>query len=184
MLITSTSSFGVSTAGLGGQFNLHLGQGDLSLALLATAGWNRLTQTVTFGSLIIPVFSSDDPDRPNEPDAARTLSQEVYVTYRPILQAGARGQLQYTYWISRGLAVRMGGYLNVHQGRLSGDYVTGPEIAYQVKHEGYPSGFDDGPRLGIEGNSLPGRNYFVTPSPTALQLQGGLHFGIICKPGN
>ena len=170
--------------GVGGQVNVRLGQGDLSMALLATAGQNRLTQTVSFGQLQIPLVLIGDPVERRELGPSGALDRQVYVTYRPILQAGARGHLQYTYWISRGLAVRMGGYLNVHQGRLSGDYVTGSESAYQVKHEGYPSGFDDGPRLGIEGNSLPRRAHFVTPSPTALQLQGGLHFGIICKPGN
>ncbi len=46
----------------------------------------------------------------------------------------------------------MGGYLNLHQGKLSGDYVTVPQVAYQVEREEYPFGFDGGPRRGIEGN--------------------------------
>ncbi len=77
--------------GAGGQLNLRVKQGDLSLALLATAGRNKLTQSVSFGQLVIPLILIGDLVERRELGPSGALDQRVYITYRPMLQAGARG---------------------------------------------------------------------------------------------
>ena len=163
--------------GVGGQVNLRVGQGDLNLGALATVGQNKTWQTVAYGYLGIATVINDQG--PNTLGPSGALDKFAHIHYQPILQTGARLQLQYTYWFSRQVAFAAGGYYAGSKGRLRGDYIRASRIAYQIQRIDYQFEY----YTGIDGYGIPAESYFVTPSPTALQTQWGAHLMIIYKPG-
>ena len=162
--------------GAGAQANLRIGSGDLSFGALLALDRTDLTQTIAYGSSVVGNLC--DGTSCEGLAASRMLDGTATIRYRPVYRPGGRLRLLYTHWLSREVALRFGGTLDVVAGRLAGQHREAPENRFAVKGIHYTTDI----RRGVEDYALPEEVYFVTPSPTATYWLPGISAGLVFKP--
>jgi hypothetical protein len=157
--------------GLGGQVNLRIGRGDLSLQLTGNFGPDFFRDVVSAGDLELR-------RRGTQVLPPRGLFGSATLHYGPVWQTGARSQLAYAYWVDQRFAIQLGAYISVRGGLTLGKEVRGDVPRYQLRK----IEFTDDIRPAVDNYLLPLREDLPPVDPTEELWETGLSLGFIYKP--
>lgn len=151
--------------GGGAQFNQLFGPGDLNITLLATLGQNKL------------VYGDAQDVLVSQPNNAMADIQ-TYADrgkFYPVYQTGGRLQLTYTTWAWERLAVRAGVFMSLNGGLTIGNYDR-TNGRYKFHSERVTNS--------DVVNIITDYESFITASPDAIRLYGGLGIGVVYRLNN